>query len=716
VAYAYNQLMEYFVMFGAYLIVLFMGMSQSLNAAQDILTGFSVTLAFANLGFILMIIVMAIATIFQSSTYGMKKSLWKLVAMAILVNFGLVITMPIISFSNNLSNYFINEISPPGGQNGDLATTMVNAFEPQIFNSKPDSSSKSLAGWTIGGAASGAVTGAIVASFIPIPIISTGVGATVGGIIGAIAGFSKGITKSFTTQFMIDLLGMLSSGVIITIIALTLLIIGVMMGIRYVYLSVLLIVLPLAWVAWIVPDLQKHFEKWWNSFLKWTFFPVITLFFIYLALLVSMMKGTVQTQQQAVSAQTMMDIVIAGLMLGGLFAANSMGLEGAQAVTNRVKSGSKWVAGKAGGYTGKQAKKSGVALYNKAGGQKLNTMLQTSRIRPLAAAGRGLANISHNKAMVDEEMKNVPEGKEMWEKNLRGSMSDELRMAYLKKGAEKEWVAPDTMVGNQNIADYIKENKAKFANYGQNGEGNTENKLRDQSLLSTHEAAIDKEVAEKRNAELDTKRNVTDQQVQAQAGLTDEEMKKYAQLEEEDQHGELGLSPEQITKRNNIKTKLEKAKSEIGLSDAEEKEYNDNKEKIAKADGTIKKLVAGNPNLAAKIFAKPEIDPKKAQSVTLNPESIQRMQKTILSAFAKGFSPQNARGLLESIAKANNMDGFEKAVKNITSQEKDFFKGSLGNNGSNKDLRNWIQNNAGKALFGDVHKLFGIPPKSKTEG
>ena len=64
-------------------------------------TGFSISLSVANLAFVLGIIVIALATILRIESYSIKKMLWKLVVMAILVNFGLVIIAPIVGFSNS---------------------------------------------------------------------------------------------------------------------------------------------------------------------------------------------------------------------------------------------------------------------------------------------------------------------------------------------------------------------------------------------------------------------------------------------------------------------------------------------------------------------------------------------------------------------------------------------------------------------------------------
>ncbi len=717
VAMAIVWVLKFLIALGSLLVQIGLQINQHLYDSPTVTTGFSVSLAVANLGFVLAIIVIALATILRSQTYGAKQLLWKLVVMAIFINFGLVITRPIVNFADGLTNYFMGQISGASGDASAFTGKFVAAFSPQTMSDpvvvNPADITKTVVcsslGYTIPGASALCnVAGSVVVYF------------------------STNKSEIFVRTFLACVFAIFFSGII----AFVLFMLAILLLVRYVYLGILLVLLPLAWLMWVLPKFSGEFNKWWNNFIKWTFFPPCALFFIYISLatITSQAYGNAALTTTSASAAgnsiaggiftmtgllTMIqqfadEFVLAGLMIGGLFASQALTGKAGSMVVSGGQAASKWVGGQAGHY----GKKGGVALYNRAGGQKLNEKLQTSRIRPLAMAGRGLANVTNNKAMVDAAAKNVPDSKEMWEKNLRGSMNNEMRMAYLQKGAEKKWIGRDTMVGTENIADYLSKNKATFRNYGQNGEGSTEEKLRDQSGLSMHEAAIESETAQKRNAELDGVRNATSEQIQAQAGLTSADMDEYAQL------SRLGnnASPEQATKRNNIKIRYEKAKSEIGLSETDQKEYNENSEKIAKAEGTVKRIAVSNPELAAGMFmdvqrAQEKLEKeKKAPSVTLNEKSVERMQKMMLNTFAKGFSPQNARGLLEAIAKANSMDQFKEAVTKLKANNEHYFDGSLGQNGTNKDLRRWMQNNSGRALFGDIHELFGVPGGKKKKG
>src|SRR3989338_1738048 len=100
--------------------------------------GFSITLAVANLGFVMAIIVIAIMTILRYETYALKKTLWKLVAAAILVNFSLVIAGAILNFADNLTLYFLN-----GFNQG--CTTGTSTGVPGFTNSPFDCFATSVA-------------------------------------------------------------------------------------------------------------------------------------------------------------------------------------------------------------------------------------------------------------------------------------------------------------------------------------------------------------------------------------------------------------------------------------------------------------------------------------------------------------------------------------------------------------------------------------------
>ena len=108
--------------------------SQLLSRTNAVLhTGWTIALSFANLGFVLAIIIIAFATIFRIQNYAMKQVLWKLIVAALLVNFSLVIAGAFISVSDNLSEVFLAKSKATLKGEGNFTTAMANVLGVQSF-------------------------------------------------------------------------------------------------------------------------------------------------------------------------------------------------------------------------------------------------------------------------------------------------------------------------------------------------------------------------------------------------------------------------------------------------------------------------------------------------------------------------------------------------------------------------------------------------------
>lgn len=320
------------VAIAAWLVSIFLQANTGLVNSDVVQYGFPVTLAIANMGFVLAIIVIAIATILRQQSYGIKSLLAKVVMMAVLVNFGLILAGGILNFSDTLSNSFLEGISPAGNGSSftKFASSLTGAFNPQKSfisdvnqaQTTSDASAAALAGSTLG------------AMIVPI----------------------------FSTVFALGSL---------VILLVTLLALVIMLLIRYVTLGILLVLLPIAWMMFVFPSLKKHYDEWWSVFLKNAFFPPIVLFFLWLGLKVAdaMSSGAGGTLKIASYTSTsnnpiakvisdligsafttvvtgfLQTLIVGGLFIGGLFAAQKMGVSFASAGMGALKGGGK-AAGK----------------------------------------------------------------------------------------------------------------------------------------------------------------------------------------------------------------------------------------------------------------------------------------------------------------------------------------------------------------------------------
>ncbi len=234
----------------AWFISIVLQLNTNITHSNIVLSGFNVTLALANLGFVLAIIVIAIMTILRYETYSLKKTLWKLVAAAILVNFSLVICAAILNFADTLTLYFMTAFNPAGGGGSSFdsfATSLAGAFRPQsIFLNL-----NAQGGQTFDAANFDKFAGAGT-SFVPTLVAL--------------------MNLFFPTLFLI-----------VSVIAMAGLFI--MLLIRYVYLGILIILMPLAWLLWIFPVTSGQWHKWWSKFIQWTIFAPVVMFFLYLALM-----------------------------------------------------------------------------------------------------------------------------------------------------------------------------------------------------------------------------------------------------------------------------------------------------------------------------------------------------------------------------------------------------------------------------------------------
>lgn len=404
IAFVANNLTSVGVALGAALIRFGLQLNDNVFNSPAVQTGFSVMLAIANLGFVLCIIIIALATILRSQTYGMKQLLWKLVVMAVLVNFGLVVTAPIVGFADSMTNYFVNATSPSaatGGYEG-YVTIVTSAFAPQQINANPPATTTSEGGITGSPDSSCGLFGQILCS-----------------ILSKVATQVTQAPDIFLQQVNAMIFGIIFS----SLTAFTFLCIGILLFVRYLMLAGLLIVLPIAWLTFIIPKYDSSFSKWWSNFIKWTLFPPAALFFIYLAMItISNIPGTANTTylnnvasvpagaatgpEGALVYQTGLagpiqnaldEYLLVGLTIMGLFFANSLTGKAGAAVVDGAKSASKAV----GGYVGKKSKR-WVGDRVRTAGRKYNpeTRETTSALQRFGASLQGVPGLKRTGSII----------------------------------------------------------------------------------------------------------------------------------------------------------------------------------------------------------------------------------------------------------------------------------------------------------------------------
>lgn len=219
------SLMGFLVNMGAFVMNFAFLLSSGIVNSIMVKTGFSISLYLINLVFVLILIVIAMATILRYERFGMKKLLPTLLATAIFVNFGLVIAGIILNLSDQVSTFFVTQGAPAGSTNpfADFSDSLVAQLK------------------------------------------ATGL-AKVNG---------SNMTATITSNFF--------SIIFLFLIATVLFTVGIVLIYRYVVLSMSLIVMPLQLGSAAIPFYNKA-QKWWTDFMKWVMFPPALLFFLYLSL------------------------------------------------------------------------------------------------------------------------------------------------------------------------------------------------------------------------------------------------------------------------------------------------------------------------------------------------------------------------------------------------------------------------------------------------
>ena len=220
--------------------------------------GLSITKGFANMGFILFLVVIALATVLRIEEYKAKKTLLTLILIALLVNFSPVFCGIIIDFSNILMNFFLSAITGITGFSSFLIQS-GNEIYNLIFGS----------GWSLG--------------------------ATIGAAM----------------QVVVSLAFNLFAGYIFVLFS-------ALFIMRYIMLWILVILSPIAFVSYILPITRRggsllNWREWWKQMTSWSIIGIIAGFFLYLGFnIISMInaKPDLLTKEPGIQGLGLMNNVL----------------------------------------------------------------------------------------------------------------------------------------------------------------------------------------------------------------------------------------------------------------------------------------------------------------------------------------------------------------------------------------------------------------------
>lgn len=374
--------------------------------AKIVQLGWGITRDIANMFFILILLVIAFATVLRIDSYAIKQLWWKVLVAALLINFSLVIAGFVIDFTQVLTTFFLKQATG-GGSFGTITTRLASSM--QILNFYNPAAPESLGGGLLqfGASSIAAVVGIIL---------------TLVGLVVTVFVFGA------TAIFLI---------------------------VRILWIWFLLIIAPLAWMSWILPTTSGYFKQWWDKFINWTFFAPAYAFMIYLSLSIfdangKFLAGNLPSNSikawgesapglttVAMPAAIFQWILVIAMMFGSLIVAQKFGVGLA---TNTQKTLTDW-GQKSKNWAGRQLRRTalGVGAKEAAPGVEARPGLLVRGAQRLAATGilgrRLIANQAFKMAAgeaktVEEAQKGfanwTPEAIQAYLKNSPGRISDAL--------------------------------------------------------------------------------------------------------------------------------------------------------------------------------------------------------------------------------------------------------------------------------------------------
>lgn len=208
-------------------VLIWVAQFNNIIGVDAVTKGWVIVRDLCNMFFILILLVVAFATILRIETYQWKKILPKLLIMAVLINFSKTICGLIIDFSQVIMLTFVNGFAETG------TSRFVAMFQMQKYGSLSGVSDQALSGGSAMAVAAGIIMG-LFAMIVSVIVISV----------------------------MLAVLVM-----------------------RIIMLWVYVILSPIAFLAAAFPAGQKYSSQWWGEFSKNVIVGPVLAFFIWLALL-----------------------------------------------------------------------------------------------------------------------------------------------------------------------------------------------------------------------------------------------------------------------------------------------------------------------------------------------------------------------------------------------------------------------------------------------
>lgn len=309
-----------------------------------IIIGWGIVRDITNIFFVLIILGIAISTILRIQGYQAKALLPKLIIIALLINFSLTIGLVIIDFSNILALQFYDKLRP---NKISISETINQITRPQNFYNinappkdqqltfelqKPEEATPYIL--QNGSAPNNTQNQAPAA-------LQNGLWS--GTISRLFAGSPEASAVVATAAW--------GNTIMLSILVFVFFVGGVLLLVRAAILGFLLVLAPLAFLFYILPDTETHWKKWWSTFIQHVFFFPSFLFLLYVAVkfVGDATKGIAASEFLSNPSLVFTYLLAIIMLLTALILGRSMGVYGAATAMNWATSGRKWLTGFVGG-------------------------------------------------------------------------------------------------------------------------------------------------------------------------------------------------------------------------------------------------------------------------------------------------------------------------------------------------------------------------------
>lgn len=338
------------------------------ETVEVIKIGWTACRDFANMLFILIMVIIAFGTILRIEQYGVKKLLPKIIGIALLINFSFVFCSIIVDFSNITANFFIKDIKGKiGDENGAISGQLATAFNVTGIYTTIKNCDEIL---KVGILKCDNLN--LIESIYSVvdPLFKARCYKTYADQADACKKQGGLTVKIDNDNFLQIMLGY-AIGSIVMIIAIFALSAGALMILfRIIAIWFLITIVPLAFICYALPGLQENWKKWWTKFLHWCIFAPVYTFFIWMAIQIALAKANTKMGIDASSVslsgnysalssafvnnpggELISFFIIIGFLIGSLIVAQTLSIYGANAAMNIATNAKKGVAG----WMGRQA-------------------------------------------------------------------------------------------------------------------------------------------------------------------------------------------------------------------------------------------------------------------------------------------------------------------------------------------------------------------------